>query len=141
MNNCLLLKYNGKFFKKRQKIPIKSKQNKLIVLISTLEYVNKTHPKYKYNPNIILYYLNENLKRNGQNPIKLKTLQNYLYELEKKLKITTNYHKHMGVNCGTEIYYHLNYPKHEFYLKINQYYKEKKNFRFGSRVSDHYGFL
>lgn len=83
MNNCLLLKYNGKFFKKRQKIPIKSKQNKLIVLISTLEYVNKTHPKYKYNQNIILYYLNENLKRNGQNPIKLKTLQNYLYELEK----------------------------------------------------------
>ncbi len=84
-------------------------QHKLIVLISTLDYINKKYPKYTQS--IILYYFNKNLKRNGQKSVKLKTLQNYLYELEKKLKVTTNYYKHMGVNCGTEIYYKLNYKK------------------------------
>ncbi len=44
----------------------------------------------------------------------------------------------MGVNCDTEIYYHLNYSKHECYFKINQYYKEKKNFRFRARVNAHH---
>nr|WP_325064396.1 plasmid maintenance protein [Borreliella bavariensis] len=101
--------------------------------MSTLEYVNKKYPKYAQSN--ILYYFNENLKRNGIAPIKLKTLQNYLYELEKKLKVTTNYYKHMRVNCVTEIYYHLNYSKHECCFKINQYYKEKKNFRFRARVN------
>ncbi|WP_215535875.1 plasmid maintenance protein [Borreliella bavariensis] len=107
-------------------------QHKLIVLISTLDYINKKYPKYTQS--IILYYFNKNLKRNGQNPVKLKTLQNYLYELEKKLKVTTNYYKHMGVNCGTEIYYKLNYSKKECYEKINKYFKNKKHSRFGKRV-------
>ncbi|WP_419260318.1 plasmid maintenance protein, partial [Borreliella afzelii] len=56
-------------------------QHKLIVLVSTLAYVNKKYKKYTQQN--ILYYFNENLKRNGQNPVKLKTLQKYLYELEK----------------------------------------------------------
>ncbi|WP_215538957.1 plasmid maintenance protein [Borreliella bavariensis] len=107
-------------------------QYKLIVLISTLDYINKKYPKYTQS--IILYYFNKNLKRNGQNPVKLKTLQNYLYELEKKLKVTTNYHKHLGVNCGTEIYYKLNYPKKECYYKINKFFLGKKHLRFGKRV-------
>ncbi len=98
-------------------------QHKLIVLISTLEYVNKKYPKYTQKT--ILYYFNKNLKRNGQNPVKLKTLQNYLYELEKNLKVTTNYYKHMGVNCGTEIYYKLNYEKKECYYKINKFFLGK----------------
>ncbi|WP_210365482.1 plasmid maintenance protein, partial [Borreliella valaisiana] len=76
-------------------------------------------------------------KRNGQNPIKLKTLQNYLYKLEKKLKITTNYYKHLGVNCGTEIYYKLNYSKKECYQKINKYFEEKKLSRFEKRIDKH----
>ncbi|WP_234929020.1 plasmid maintenance protein, partial [Borreliella garinii] len=100
-------------------------QHKLIVLISTLDYINKKYPKYTQS--IILYYFNKNLKKNGQNPIKLKTLQNYLYELEKKLKVTTNYYKHMGVNCGTEIYYKLNYEKKECYPKINKFFLGKKH--------------
>ncbi|WP_215538940.1 plasmid maintenance protein [Borreliella bavariensis] len=107
-------------------------QHKLIVLISTLKYVNKKYKKYTQQN--ILYYFNKNLKRNGQNPIKLKTLQNYLYELEKKLKVTTNYHKHLGVNCGTEIYYKLNYLKKECYYKINKYFEDKKHSRFEKRV-------
>ncbi|WP_215537683.1 plasmid maintenance protein [Borreliella bavariensis] len=107
-------------------------QHKLIVLISTLDYINKKYPKYTQS--IILYYFNKNLKRNGQNPVKLKTLQNYLYELEKKLKVTTNYYKHMGVNCGTEIYYKLNYPKKECHYKINKFFLGKKHSRFGKRV-------
>ncbi len=107
-------------------------QHKLIVLISTLDYINKKYPKYTQS--IILYCFNKNLKRNGQNPIKLKTLQNYLYELEKKLKVTTNYYKHMGVNCGTEIYYKLNYQKKECYPKINKFFLGKKHSRFGKRV-------
>ncbi|WP_215536073.1 plasmid maintenance protein, partial [Borreliella bavariensis] len=107
-------------------------QHKLIVLISTLDYINKKYPKYTQS--IILYYFNKNLKRNGQKPVKLKTLQNYLYELEKKLKVTTNYHKHMGVNCGTEIYYKLNYKKKECYPKINKFFLGKKHSRFGKRV-------
>ncbi|WP_234926672.1 plasmid maintenance protein, partial [Borreliella garinii] len=107
-------------------------QYKLIVLISTLEYVNKKYPKYTQSN--ILYCFNENLKRNGMAPVKLKTLQNYLYELEKKLKVTTNYYKHMGVNCGTEIYYKLNYEKKECYPKINKFFLGKKHSRFGKRI-------
>ncbi|WP_215537663.1 plasmid maintenance protein [Borreliella bavariensis] len=107
-------------------------QHKLVVLISTLEYVNKKYPKYTQKT--ILYYFNENLKRNDQATIKLKTLQKYLYELEKKFKVTTNYYKHLGVNCGTEIYYKLNYPKKECHYKINKYFKEKKHSRFEKRV-------
>ncbi|WP_419255520.1 plasmid maintenance protein, partial [Borreliella afzelii] len=39
-------------------------QHKLIVLVSTLAYVNKKYKKYTQKT--ILYYFNENLKRNGQ---------------------------------------------------------------------------
>ncbi|MBB5141901.1 plasmid maintenance protein [Borreliella afzelii] len=107
-------------------------QHKLIVLISTLKYVNKKYKKYTQKN--ILYYFNENLKRNGQNPVKLKTLQKYLYELEKKFKVTTNYYKHLGINCGTEIYYKLNYPKKECHYMINKYFEDKKHSRFEKRV-------
>ncbi|WP_210376698.1 MULTISPECIES: plasmid maintenance protein [Borreliella] len=107
-------------------------QNNLIVLISTLVYVNSRYKKYTQNN--ILYYFNENLKRNSQTPVKLKTLQNYLYKLEKEFKVTTNYHKHLGVNCGTEIYYQLNFSKKECYQKINKYFIEKKVLRFQNRA-------
>ncbi|WP_210376931.1 plasmid maintenance protein, partial [Borreliella valaisiana] len=107
-------------------------QHKLIVLISTLKYVNKKYKKYTQQD--VLYYFNENLKRNNQSTIKLKTLQKYLYKLEKEFKVTTNYHKHLGINCGTEIYYKLNYPKKECHYKINKYFKNKKHSRFGKRV-------
>ncbi|WP_418456540.1 plasmid maintenance protein [Borreliella lusitaniae] len=113
---------------------IKNKyQHKLIVLISTLYYLNNKDKKYSQSN--ILYYFNENLKRNGQKPIKIKTLQNYLYKLEKEFKVTTNYYKHLGVNCGTEIYYKLKYQKQKCYHKINQYFKEKKEIRFKLRVN------
>ncbi|WP_418905488.1 plasmid maintenance protein (plasmid) [Borreliella turdi] len=111
-------------------------QHKLIVLISTLAYINKNYKKYTQQN--IRYYYNENLKRNGQNPIKLKTMQKYLYKLEKELKVTTNYYKHLGVNCGTEIYYKLNYSKKECYKKTNKYFKEKKLSRFQKRVNNHF---
>ncbi len=108
-------------------------QHKLVVLISTLAYINKTHKKYTQKN--ILYYFNENLKRNGQQLVKLKTLQNYLYKLEKEIKATTNYHKHLGVNCGTEIYYQLNFSKKECYQKIYKYFQEKKDLRFQNRAT------
>ncbi|WP_420025111.1 plasmid maintenance protein (plasmid) [Borreliella yangtzensis] len=115
----------------------KNKQpHKLIVLISTLQFVNKTHKKYTQQN--ILYYYNKNLKRNGQTPVKLKTLQKYLYKLEKEIKVTTNYYKHLGVNCGTEIYYKLNYSKKDCYQHINKYFKEKKETRFQKRVNNHF---
>ncbi|WP_210369257.1 plasmid maintenance protein [Borreliella garinii] len=107
-------------------------QNKLIVLTSTLNYVNKKYPKYTQKT--ILYYFNENLKRNGQATTTLRTLQKYLYRLEKDIKVTTNYYKHLGVNFGTEIYYHLNCEKNECHFKINQYFQEKKHSRFKSRA-------
>ncbi len=44
----------------------------------------------------------------------------------------------MGVNCGTEIYYKLIYPKKECYYKINKYFREKKHSRFKKRVDNHY---
>lgn len=109
-------------------------QNNLIVLISTLVYVNNRYKKYTQNN--ILYYFNENLKRNGQTPIKLKTMQKYLYKLEKEFGVTTNYYKHLGVNCGTEIYYRPNYPKKICYQKINQYFLEKKHSKFQKRVNN-----
>ncbi|WP_425337326.1 plasmid maintenance protein [Borreliella tanukii] len=110
-------------------------QRKLIVLISTLAYINKKYKKYTQKT--ILYYFNENLKRNGQDTTTLRTLQKYLYKLEKEIKVTSNYHKHLGVNCGTEIYYKLIYPKKECYFKINQYFQEKKHSRFKSRVNNY----
>ncbi|PRR31656.1 plasmid maintenance protein [Borreliella burgdorferi] len=111
-------------------------QHKLISLTSTLDYLNKKDKKYTQQN--ILYYFNENLKRNGLAPTTLRTMQNYLYKLEKVLKVTTNYYQHMGVNCGTEIYYKLKYPKKECYQKINKYFKERKNSRFKSRVNNHF---
>ncbi|WP_420025052.1 plasmid maintenance protein [Borreliella valaisiana] len=111
-------------------------QHKLIVIISTLQYINNNYKKYSQQN--ILYYFNKNLKRNGQTPVKLKTLQKYLYKLEKELKVTTNYYKHLGVNCGTEIYYKLNYSKKECYQKINQFFKDKKETRFQKRVETHF---
>ncbi|WP_420025625.1 plasmid maintenance protein [Borreliella valaisiana] len=107
-------------------------QHKLIVLVSTLDYINKKYPKYTQKN--ILYYFNENLKRNSLMPVKLKTLQNYLYELEKKFKVTTNYHKHLGVNCGTEIHYKPNYSKKECHYMINKFFEDKKQSRFEKRV-------
>ncbi|WP_420025007.1 plasmid maintenance protein [Borreliella valaisiana] len=115
----------------------KNKQpHKLIVLISTLQYINNNYKKYTQQN--ILYFFNKNLKRNGQNLAKLKTLQKYLYKLEKEIKVTTNYYKHLGVNCGTEIYYKLNYSKKDCYQKINQFFKEKKETRFQKRVNNHF---
>ncbi|ACN93651.1 hypothetical protein BSV1_A091 (plasmid) [Borreliella finlandensis] len=111
-------------------------QYKLIVLISTLNYLNRKDKKYTQQN--ILYYFNENLKRNGLALTTLRTMQNYLYKLEKVLKVTTNYYQHMGVNCGTEIYYKLKYPKKECYQKINKYFQERKNSRFKSRVNTHF---
>ncbi|APJ09419.1 hypothetical protein BLA32_06015 (plasmid) [Borreliella afzelii] len=110
-------------------------QRKLIVLVSTLNYINTKHKKYTQKT--ILYYFNENLKRNGQAPTTLRTLQKYLYKLEKEFKVTTNYYKHLGVNFGTEIYYHLNYEKNECHFKINRYFQEKRHSRFKSRVSNY----
>ncbi|XPC98092.1 plasmid maintenance protein (plasmid) [Borreliella japonica] len=110
-------------------------QHKLIVLISTLAYINTKHKKYTQKT--ILYYFNENLKSNGQTPTTLRTLQKYLYKLEREFKVTTNYYKHLGVNFGTEIYYHLNYEKSECHFKINQYFQEKKHSRFKSRVNNY----
>ncbi len=111
-------------------------QHKLISLTSTLDFLNKKDKKYTQQN--ILYYFNENLKRNGLAPTTLRTMQNYLYKLEKVLKVTTNYYQHMGVNCGTEIYYKLKYPKKECYQKINKYFEERKNSRFKSRVNTHF---
>ncbi|WP_418885303.1 plasmid maintenance protein [Borreliella carolinensis] len=111
-------------------------QHKLISLTSTLDFLNKKDKKYTQQN--ILYYYNRNLKRNGLAPTTLRTMQNYLYKLEKVLKVTTNYYQHMGVNCGTEIYYKLKYPKTECYQKINKYFKERKNSRFKSRVNNHF---
>ncbi|PRQ89519.1 plasmid maintenance protein [Borreliella burgdorferi] len=108
-------------------------QYKLVVLISTLDYINKKYKKYIQKT--ILYYFNENLKRNGLAPTTIKTLQNYLYKLEKEFKVTTNYHKHLGVNLGTEIYYQLNFSKKECHQKINEYFQEKKDLRFQNRAT------
>nr|WP_011666345.1 plasmid maintenance protein [Borreliella burgdorferi]AAA19038.1 unknown [Borreliella burgdorferi] len=110
-------------------------QQKLIVLVSTLAYINTKYKKYTQKT--ILYYFNENLKRNGQATTKLRTLQKYLYRLEKDFKVTTNYYKHLGVNLGTEIYYHLNFEKNKCHFKINQYFQEKKHLRFTTRVKNY----
>nr|ABP88174.1 hypothetical protein [Borrelia lonestari] len=117
--------------------PSKNKyQNKLIVLISTLSYMNNTFKKYTQSD--ILYYFNGNLKRNSQKPITIKTLQNYLYKLGKLLQVTINYHKRLGVNMGTEIYYKLKFTKKDCHRIINKYFKDKKEDNFQKRVNTYY---
>ncbi|MBW6187168.1 hypothetical protein KZ870_38745, partial [Pseudomonas aeruginosa] len=121
---------------------IKGKTNRyqynLIVLISTLNFMNLKLKKYTQNN--ILYFFNGNLKRNKQKTVKIKTLQNYLYELEKKFSITHNYCKHLGKKCGSEVYYTLQYSKKEWHKKINSHFKnikiEKTN-KYKERVKTH----
>ncbi|AHH13437.1 Hypothetical protein BHO_0126301 (plasmid) [Borrelia hermsii YBT] len=114
------------------KKPTNKHQHKLIVLISTLNYINFKLKKYTQSD--ILYYFNNNMKRNDQKPTKLKTLQSYLYKLEKELGVTMNYYRHLGVNMGTEIYYKLKYSKKECYRIINKLFREKKGKKFQTRV-------
>lgn len=108
---------------KRVKKTTKNFQHNLIVLISTLNFINLNLKKYTQKN--ILYFLNKNLERNQQKPIKLKTLQNYLYILDKKFKVTLNYCKHLGKNSGSETYYKLKYEKERCYSIINTHFKEK----------------
>ncbi|UPA11392.1 hypothetical protein bpSLO_001248 (plasmid) [Borrelia parkeri] len=107
-------------------------QHKLIVLISTLDYMNLKFKKYIQSD--ILYYFNNNMKKNGYKPTKIKTIQNYLYKLEKVLGVTINYHRHLGVNMGTEIHYELKYSKKECYRIINKHFRDKKEERHQKRV-------
>ncbi|UPA09592.1 hypothetical protein bhYOR_000870 (plasmid) [Borrelia nietonii YOR] len=115
------------------KKPTKKHQYKLIVLISTLNYMNLNLKKYTQSN--ILYYFNGNLRRNGHKETTLKTLQKYLYKLEKELSVTINYYRHLGVNMGTEIHYNLKYSKKECHRIINKYFKEKKEERHKDRVN------
>ncbi|UPA11421.1 hypothetical protein bpSLO_001276 (plasmid) [Borrelia parkeri] len=108
-------------------------QHKLIVLISTLDYVNLKFKKYIQND--ILYYFNGNLRRNGHKETTLKTLQKYLYKLEKVLGVTINYHRHLGVNMGTEVHYKLKYSKKECHRIINKHFRDKKEERYQKRVN------
>ncbi|WP_434757343.1 plasmid maintenance protein (plasmid) [Borrelia puertoricensis] len=118
---------------KNTKKPTNKHQHKLIVLVSTLDYVNLNIQQYTQSN--ILYYFNNNMKKNDQKPIKLKTLQSYLYKLEKVFKVTINYYKHLGVNMGTEIHYKLKYSKKECYRIINKHFRDKKEERHKNRVS------
>ncbi|WP_024654549.1 plasmid maintenance protein [Borrelia hispanica] len=116
-----------------KKKPINKYQHKLIVLISTLNFVNSKFKKY--NQNKILYYFNNNLNNNGQKKATLKTLQNYLYKLEKEFQVTSNYYRHLGENCGTEIHYKLRFSKKVCHYKINKHFKDKKEERFQQRAN------
>ncbi|UPA11675.1 hypothetical protein bpSLO_001560 (plasmid) [Borrelia parkeri] len=111
-------------------------QHKLIVLISTIEYINNKHKKYTQSN--LLYYFNGNLKRNGYKETTLKTLQKYLYKLEKEFKVTMNYHRHLGVSMGTEVYYKLKYSKKECHHIINKHFRDKKEERHKNRVNGYF---
>ncbi|AFI32086.1 plasmid maintenance protein [Borrelia crocidurae] len=111
-------------------------QHKLIVLISTLNYINIKLKKY--NQSDILYYFNNNLENNQQKKVTLKTLQSYLYKLEKEFQVTSNYYKHLGENRGTEIHYKLKHHKKVCHYKINKYFKEKKEERFQKRANSYH---
>ncbi|WP_028328303.1 plasmid maintenance protein [Borrelia coriaceae] len=108
-------------------------QHKLITLISTIEYINNKHKKYTQSN--LLYYFNGNLKRNGHKETTLKTLQKYLYKLEKEFQVTINYHRHLGVNMGTEVHYKLRYSKKNCHHIINKHFKDKQKERFQKRVN------
>ena len=110
-------------------------QHKLIVLTSTINYMNLNFEQYTQKN--ILHYFNGNLKRNGQKEVKLKTLQSYLYKLEKIFKVTINYHRHLGVNMGTEIHYELKYSKQKCYYIINKHFRDKKQNKHKDRVNDY----
>ncbi|ATQ19059.1 plasmid maintenance protein (plasmid) [Borrelia miyamotoi] len=110
-------------------------QHKLISLISTIAYVNNKYKKYTQSN--LLYYFNGNLRRNGHKETTLKTLQKYLYKLEKILGVTINYYRHLGVNMGTEIHYELKYTKKKCHYIINKYFKDKKEEKHQNRVNAH----
>ncbi|WP_234926270.1 plasmid maintenance protein, partial [Borreliella valaisiana] len=68
--------------------------------------------------------------------VSIKTLRNYFYKLE-RLNITINYHRHLGINMGTEVYYDLRLSKKECYSLLNQYFRDKKTARFQKRVNSY----
>ncbi|AHH07139.1 Hypothetical protein BCD_1073 (plasmid) [Borrelia crocidurae DOU] len=119
-----------------KKKPSNKYQHKLIVLISTLNYVNSKFKKY--NQNKILYYFNNNLNNNGQKKATLKTLQSYLYKLEKEFQVTSNYYRHLGENCGTEIHYKLRFSKKVCHYKVNKHFRDKKEERFQQRANSYH---
>lgn len=121
---------------KNTKIPNNKYQHKLIVLISTLNYINSTLEQYTQSD--LLYYFNSNMKRNGQREIKIKTLQNYLYKLGTVFKVTNNYYRHLGINMGTEVYYKLKYSKKECYQIVNKHFKDLKKNKYKIRVNSYF---
>ncbi|WP_215537640.1 plasmid maintenance protein [Borreliella bavariensis] len=118
------------------KVPNNKYQHKLIVLISTLNYINSNLEQYTQSD--VLYYFNSNLKRNGQREVKIKTLQSYLYKLGTVFKITNNYYKHLGINMGTEVYYKLKYSKKECYRIVNKHFKDTKKNKYKIRVNSYF---
>ncbi|WP_210359854.1 plasmid maintenance protein [Borreliella garinii] len=121
---------------KNTKIPNNKYQHKLIVLISTLNYINSTLEQYTQSD--LLYYFNSNMKRNGQREIKIKTLQNYLYKLGTVFKVTNNYYRHLGINMGTEVYYKLKYSKKECCRIVNKHFKDLKKNKYKIRVNSYF---
>ncbi|WP_445436382.1 plasmid maintenance protein [Candidatus Borreliella tachyglossi] len=110
-------------------------QHKLIVLVSTLNFMNNKFKKYQQS--MILKYFNDNLQQNGQIHATLKRLQKYLKRLETEFKVTINYYQHLGKNLGTEIRYTLKYSKKECHNRINKFFTQRKLDRFQTRVKTH----
>ncbi|WKC58472.1 plasmid maintenance protein [Borrelia sp. P9F1] len=110
-------------------------QHKLIVLVSTLSFMNKRLKKYTQGQ--ILRYFNNNLQQNGQKQATLKRLQKYLKRLGKEFGVTINYYQHLGKNLGTEIRYTLRYSKKECYNRINRLFAQKKLNRFQDRFKEY----
>ncbi|QMU99790.1 hypothetical protein F0310_05075 (plasmid) [Borrelia sp. A-FGy1] len=100
-----------------------TKQTNLVILVSTLDFVNNKHKQYtqKY----LYYCFTLNQKRFRKKIVSQETFRKYLYTLE-KLKITDNYCHRKGKQKGSEIRYTLLHDKKECNRLINNHFMEEK---------------
>ncbi|QMU99841.1 hypothetical protein F0310_05355 (plasmid) [Borrelia sp. A-FGy1] len=100
-----------------------TKQTNLVILVSTLDFVNNKHNQYTQKYLYHCFTLNQ--KRFNKKIISQETFRKYLYILE-KLKITDNYCKRKGKQKGSEIRYTLLHNKKECNKLINNHFMEEK---------------
>ncbi|UGQ17903.1 plasmid maintenance protein [Borrelia sp. RT1S] len=106
------------------------KQTNLIILVSTLDFVNNKHKQYtqKY----LYHCFAQSQKRFSKKAVSQETFRKYLYTLA-KLEITDNYCHRKGKQKGSEIRYTLLHKKTECHKIINDYFQKEKEKSFSKK--------
>ncbi|WP_161555035.1 plasmid maintenance protein [Borrelia turcica] len=106
------------------------KQTNLIILVSTLDFVNNRHKQYTQKYLYHCFTLSQ--KRFNKKVISQEAFRKYLYTLA-KLEITDNYCHRKGKQKGSDIRYTLLHDKTECHKMINNHFKKEKENKFSKK--------